>query len=95
MTKSLFKLHDYGVFTFISTSHALKAERVLKNTSAEFLMMPTPREISTSCGLAVKVALDAIPLCHEILHNNRVDIDGAFRVTTIDGKKHTERVYNE
>jgi hypothetical protein len=93
--KSLLKLKDYGVFTFISTSHALKAERVLKNASADFLMMPTPREISTSCGLAIKVAEDGIGLSHEILNSNRVEIDGVYRVRTINGKTQTERLYNE
>mgnify|MGYP000849544924 CR=1 FL=1 len=95
MEKSLLKLKDYGVFTFISTSHALKAERVLKNASADFLMMPTPREISTSCGLAIKVAEDGIGLSHEILNSNRVEIDGVYRVRTINGKTQTERLYNE
>jgi len=92
MKKSLFKLKDYAVFTFISTSQALKAERVLKNASAEFLMMPTPRQISTSCGLAVKAALDQLQLYHEIMLNNGVEIDGAYQVTTIDGKIRSERV---
>jgi len=92
MKKSLFKLQEYAVFTFISTSQALKAERVLKNASAEFLMMPTPRKISTSCGLAVKAALENIHLYHDILVNNQVEIEGEYQVTTIDGKIHSERV---
>ena len=94
MKKSLFKLQDYAVFTFKSTSQALKAERVLKNASAEFLMMPTPRQISTSCGLAVKAAPEHLRFYQEILANNQIDIEGAFQVTTIDGKVHSERVNN-
>ncbi len=94
MKKSLFKLQDYGVFTFKSTSQALKAERVLKNASAEFLMMPTPRQISTSCGLAVKAAPEHLRFYQEILVNNQIEIEGAFQLTTIDGKVHSERVNN-
>ncbi len=95
MKKNLFKLKDYGVFTFISTSQALKAERVLKNASADFLIMPTPREISTSCGLAVKVAEGDLNYCWEKLENNKVEIDGAYQVKTMDGKTQTERLNNE
>lgn len=94
MEKSLFKLKDYGIFTFRSTSHALKAERVLKNASADFLMMPTPRDISTSCGLAVKVTYDDLNICNETLISNRVEVDGVYKVKTIDGKTQTERVNN-
>jgi hypothetical protein len=92
MDKSLFKLKDYGVFTFISTSQALKAERVLKDASADFLMMPTPREISTSCGLAVKIIEDDLDVCYQTLLDNRVRVDGAYRVKTIAGIARAERV---
>jgi hypothetical protein len=94
MKKSLFKLQDYAIFTFTSTSQALKAERVLKNSSVEFLMMPTPRQISTSCGLAVKAALDQLQFYQEILLNNDIQIEGAYQITTIEGKIHSERVNN-
>ncbi|PKM76391.1 MAG: hypothetical protein CVU90_12815 [Firmicutes bacterium HGW-Firmicutes-15] len=95
MENSLFKFKDYGVFTFISTSQALKAERVLKNASANFLIMPTPREISTSCGLAIKVASADRSSCHEILINNRVEVEAVYQVKAVDGKTHTERINNE
>ncbi|MDO4540561.1 MAG: DUF3343 domain-containing protein [Syntrophomonadaceae bacterium] len=52
---SLFKAKDYCVFTFVSTAHAFKAERVLKMEALEHIMIPTPREISTSCGLSIKL----------------------------------------
>ncbi|MEQ8236981.1 MAG: DUF3343 domain-containing protein [Syntrophomonadaceae bacterium] len=92
MNRTLFKLKEYGVFTFISTSQALKAERVLKQASIDFLMMPTPREISTSCGLAVKVASEDLGNSLEILQQNRVQVDGAYQVGEIQGKTRAERV---
>jgi hypothetical protein len=92
MDKSLLKLKNYGVFTFISTSQALKAERVLKDASADFLIMPTPREISTSCGLAVKTAEKDLDSYYQTLLDNRVQVDAVYRVQTIDGKTEAERV---
>lgn len=92
MNRTLFKLKEYGVFTFISTSQALKAERVLKQASIDFLMMPTPREISTSCGLAVKVASEDLGKSFEILQQKRVQVDGAYQVGEIQGKTRAERV---
>jgi hypothetical protein len=94
MTKTLFNLKDYCIFTFISTSHALKAERVLKEAAADFLIMPTPREISTSCGLAVKVAPGDQKPCYEILINKQVQVEGIYQVTEINGKTRSERIDN-
>lgn len=55
MVAQLIALDNYCVFTFATTSYALKAEKELKNAGAEFIVMPTLREISSSCGLSVKV----------------------------------------
>jgi hypothetical protein len=95
MKKGLFDFKEYGVFTFISTSQALKAERVLKNASANFLIMPTPREISTSCGLAIKVASVDLASCHDILNSNQVVVEGVYEVKIVAGKARTERINNE
>lgn len=92
MGNSLFKLNDYAIFTFKSTTQALKAERILKNDSAEFLMIPTPRKISASCGLAVKAELDQLEPYNEILSSNGVEIDGVYRMNTVDGKTYAERI---
>jgi hypothetical protein len=95
MKKGLFDSKEYGVFTFISTSQALKAERVLKNAAAIFLIMPTPREISTSCGLAIKVGSDDIASCYDILISSQVNVESVYHVKLVDGKTRTERINNE
>jgi len=95
MGKELLKLKDYSVFTFGSTSQALKAERVLKVAAADFLIMPTPREISTSCGLAVKVAPADQGSCHHLLLSHNVQVESVYRVAEKDGKTRSERVNDE
>jgi hypothetical protein len=95
MEKSLFNLKDYEVFTFISTSQALKAERVLKNVAANFLIIPTPREISTSCGLAIKVVSADLASCYDILISNGVKVADVYQVKMVEGKIRTERVNTE
>ena len=41
-------------FTFISTYHAIKAEKTLIREKWEFKMVPVPRSISSSCGTALR-----------------------------------------
>ena len=43
------------VVTFPSTHQALKCDRSFKSQGSGFQLMPVPRQISSSCGLAAKV----------------------------------------
>lgn len=45
-------------FTFISTYHAIKAEKTLSSEKWEFKMVPVPRSISSSCGTALRCLPD-------------------------------------
>lgn len=45
------------VFVFESIHHAIRAEKVLLGHGTSFAMIPTPREISASCGQSIEVEL--------------------------------------
>lgn len=40
--------------TFDSTHYAIKIEKRMKEASLKGVMIPTPREVSASCGLSLK-----------------------------------------
>jgi hypothetical protein len=70
---------------------ALKGEKTLKSAEQSFVVMPTPREISTSCGLALKIRREDLErVCQELRHAE-VDWAGIYRIVKTDsGKKVTE-----
>lgn len=80
MIAQLLDLDDYCVFTFATTSYALKAEKELKNAGAAFIIMPTLREISSSCGLSVKVRPEHRKDTHRILTETEVPIEAVYHV---------------
>lgn len=86
MGTELFHSNNYCVFTFAATAHALKAEKVLKNLEADFLIIPTLREISTSCGLSVKLSPNNLDRYFNDLVENRVTVEGVYQVEK-EGKK--------
>jgi hypothetical protein len=45
---------SYSVVLFRSTSHAIQAERVLLRTGHRIKMIPTPRQLSSDCGMALR-----------------------------------------
>lgn len=80
MSKELIKLDDFGLLTFGTTTQALKAEKVLQKAGAEFLVIPIPREVSASCGLAVKNRLENLALQRELLRQQQVTVEAAYHV---------------
>lgn len=45
---------EMNVITFRSTHHAIKTEKELKKEGINIKVIPTPREITSSCGLSIR-----------------------------------------
>ncbi|MBS3943023.1 MAG: DUF3343 domain-containing protein [Dethiobacter sp.] len=74
----------YYYLTFPSIYFALRAEALLKDIDLAFKMVPVPRSISSSCGVALRLNCGDLPQAAEILAQNRVETDGAFRIEEKD-----------
>lgn len=44
----------YGVVVFHTTSAAIKGDKVLRQTDYPTKLIPTPRHLSSDCGLALR-----------------------------------------
>jgi len=86
MSSDLMDISNYSVFVFSSTSTALKAEKVMNQLEKQFIIIPTPREISASCGLTMKVNPSFTDECCRILQEKNVSFAGAYRIEE-QGKK--------
>jgi len=42
------------VVLFVSVSHALKAEKILKGEGIPFKLIPVPRHLSSDCGVCLR-----------------------------------------
>jgi hypothetical protein len=51
-------MSEYSVVLFHSASHAIRAEKVLKLAGYEIKMIPTPRQLSSDCGMALRFDRD-------------------------------------
>lgn len=63
------------LITFHSTHHALKAEKVLKDSGIGMEVVPVPREFSSNCGIAMSVAWEKQEEVIAILNDNNVPIE--------------------
>ncbi|HHY36392.1 MAG TPA: DUF3343 domain-containing protein [Firmicutes bacterium] len=69
---------EYCLLTFASTHAALRAEKALRQKEIPFLLIPTPREISAGCGLALRVPAGQVQQVQELLAAIGVTPGGVF-----------------
>lgn len=50
----MIQAESYEVVLFISVSHALRAEKILKEAGISFKLIPVPRNISSDCGVCLR-----------------------------------------
>ena len=67
-------------FTFPTTYQAIKAEKALSKNNREYKMVPVPRSISSSCGLALCCLPEDAQIIREYLEECSVIVEGFFEL---------------
>ncbi len=62
---------EFYVLSFNSTHHAIKAKKLLQDRLLEMEMIPTPRDITVSCGLAIRFGEEMLHNIKEVLEFDR------------------------
>jgi len=78
--KNLMNALKYCLITFPTTHSALHAEKVLQEAKASFLIVPTPREISSGCGLSVRIFGEDLDIVLRLLSSAGILATEYFRV---------------
>lgn len=66
------------IFVFESVHQALAAEKLLKLSAVGFELIPTPREISASCGQSIALRAEELPQAKELLAQKKVVYKAIF-----------------
>lgn len=78
------------VVTFVSVNYSMLSEKYLKDAGVKTMMIPSPREITKSCGLSIMINPDQLEEVKKVLIENEVEVSGIFKVE--DGK--AELIWN-
>lgn len=79
-------LDSFYVATFQSVSQALRFEKALQKENLDVKMIPVPRVISSSCGIAARITPDAIGAVSKLLQSGVAEIEDLYRFAG-EGKK--------
>ena len=80
------------VITFESTHHAIKFEKTIQKI-VDYEVLPTPREISSSCGISIKISdVELGKVCSiadfdgQIVYETQMSLEGVKQYKKIDGE---------
>jgi len=71
---------QYSVALFDSTSQVMRGEKLLGQAGVRVKMIPTPRQISSDCGLALRFDREEVERVVTILSENSVPVRGVYPV---------------
>lgn len=71
---------EYSVVLFHSTAHAIRAEKVLQRARVSIKMIPTPRQLSSDCGMALRFDRSDEERVVVLLQENRVPVNGIHAI---------------
>ena len=66
--------------TFPSTYHAIRAEKLLNKEDLNFKMVPVPRVISSSCGIALRCPSPEMEKISYLLRENNINFEGIHEI---------------
>ncbi len=71
-------MSDHGVVLFHTSSAALRAEKTVTRAGLAVKLVPTPRELSSDCGLALRFASSEGERVRLLLQAARVETAGLY-----------------
>lgn len=78
---------DFYVIVFESTHYAILAEQFFKDKGYKFTIIPTPREITHSCGLSIRFSLDQLKGIKETIDEYNIAVKGIYKMQKIANEK--------
>lgn len=86
------KKETYGLITFKSTNFALQGEQVFKDNNFVFKTIPTPRDVSTSCGLSLLFFEEDIDKAKDLIVEGYMSVDGLYRYSKSSEGNKVEKI---
>lgn len=75
------------IISFDSANYAMQTEAVLKSEGIPLQMMPTPREITLSCGLSIKISVDNLNKIYQLVDEEKIKIKALYKLYWEDNKR--------
>ena len=86
-------MNEMYIVSFNSTHHAIRLDKLLGESSVRATTLPTPREITASCGISIRFLYDDTESVKKILNENSVEYKGIYKIKRLEnGTKEVENI---
>lgn len=86
-------MNEMYIVSFNSTHHAIRSDKLFGEKNITCTTLPTPREITASCGISVRFLEKDIEIVKETLSSNNIEYKGIYNIKKLaDGKKEVRQI---
>jgi hypothetical protein len=86
-------MNEMYIVSFSSTHHAIRTEKLFQEKNIKCTTLPTPREITASCGISIRFSKEDMENIAQILENDNVEYKGVYHISKTDeGKKEVSKI---
>lgn len=72
--------NQYAVVVVYSTSHAIRIEKLLQGLGIACKLIPVPRQISSDCGVCVRLLQSDVEVARRVVDTAHIDIAGIHAI---------------
>lgn len=85
-------MEEYYFITFDTTTYAMQAEDYLKKNNFSVTIIPTPREVTRSCGLSIKINSEAAEEVKYIIKQEKIKAKALYHLRKENGTKNIDKI---
>jgi len=82
----------YYVVAFDSTHYAIQGEKTLKESGIDIKVIPTPREITASCGLSIRFNPQLLEQVKKTIEEASLSIKGIYKLVKNESGRFASKV---
>ena len=71
---------SYAVILVHSTSHAMRIEKLLAEREIACKMIPVPRQISSDCGVCIRILRDQVEIARQTVQDARIEVQDIVEI---------------
>ena len=86
-------MNEMYIVSFNSTQYAMRADKLIRENNITSTTLPTPREITASCGISIRFLKEDLEKVSSILKDNSVEFKGLYHIKRLEnGQKEVNKI---
>ncbi|MGL5316011.1 MAG: DUF3343 domain-containing protein [Peptostreptococcaceae bacterium] len=86
-------MNEMYIVSFNSTHHAIRTDKLFGENSIKSTTLPTPREITASCGISIRFLHNDLDNVNSVLKDNNIEFKGIYHIKKIEnGQKEVNKI---